>query len=83
MLVNQDVFLTAPEICIEVLSPGNTRAEIDQKRVLYFAAGAREVWICDRKNKISFYGPAGLLERSRLCPDFPSRLDLTSPKLRP
>jgi Uma2 family endonuclease len=77
-----DTFVTAPDICIEVLSPSNTRAEIDQKGALYFAAGAREVWICDRNNKISFFGLEGLLEKSKLCPDFPSRLDLTPPKPR-
>jgi hypothetical protein len=42
-----------------------------QKRALYFAAGAREVWICDRNNTSSFYSPDILLERSKLCPDFP------------
>jgi Uma2 family endonuclease len=33
----------APDICVEILSPSDTQAEIDQKRALYFAAGAREV----------------------------------------
>jgi Uma2 family endonuclease len=71
-----DIFLIAPEICIEVLSPRNTRAEIDQKRALYFAAGAREVWVCNRNNTMSFFGPEGRLERSKLCPDFPSIFQL-------
>ena len=77
-----DTFLTAPDICIEVLSPSNTPAEIDHKRALYFAAGAREVWICDRNNTMSYYDPEGLLEKSKLCPDFPSRLELTPPEPR-
>lgn len=75
-----DTFLAAPDICVEILSRSNTPLEIDQKRALYFAAGAREVWICDRNNTIFFYSPDGLLERSNLCPDFPSQLELGPPK---
>ena len=37
----------APEICVEVLSPGNSPEEIDEKIALYFEQGADEVWICD------------------------------------
>src|SRR6266567_1318828 len=36
-------FLRAPEICVEVLSPSNTEAEIQEKMMLYFDAGAEEV----------------------------------------
>ena len=61
----------APDICVEILSPSNTQAEIDQKRALYFAAGAREVWICDRDSHIRFSAPDGEMERSSLCPEFP------------
>jgi Uma2 family endonuclease len=61
------VLRVAPEICVEVRSPGNTTAEMDKKRALYFAAGAREVWIVDTKGAISFYIPE-LAERSVLCP---------------
>jgi len=77
---NQDVFVTAPEICVEVLSPRNTRSEIDYKRALYFNAGAREVWICERNNKIAFFDPEGLLKESVICPEFPSELDLKPPR---
>ena len=38
----------APEICIEVLSLSNSPAEMNEKRDLYFEAGAHEVWICGR-----------------------------------
>ena len=31
----------APEICVEVLSPTNTEAEMETKRALYFKAGSR------------------------------------------
>ncbi|HYY29372.1 MAG TPA: Uma2 family endonuclease [Chthoniobacterales bacterium] len=72
----------APDICVEILSPSNTQAEIDQKRTLYFAAGAREVWTCDRDSRIRFFAPQGELERSLLCPNFPRRIELSS-KSRP
>ena len=38
------VFELAPEICIEVLSPSNTRAEMEEKRDLYFEIGCLEFW---------------------------------------
>jgi Uma2 family endonuclease len=66
----------AADICVEILSPSNTQAEIDQKRALYFAAGAREVWICDRDSHIRFFAPEGQVERSSLCPKFPRRIQI-------
>ena len=66
----------APDLCIEVLSPSNQTAEIDQKRALYFESGAREVWICGVDGKMEFYLPAGLQERSTLCPEFPTRIEV-------
>ncbi|MDQ3624585.1 MAG: Uma2 family endonuclease [Verrucomicrobiota bacterium] len=42
----------APEICVEVLSPSNTGAEMQEKKALYFAAGAQEVWFCDQDGSI-------------------------------
>lgn len=70
-------FTTAPEICVEVLSPSNSKAEIDEKIRLYFEAGAVEVWICDRDGRMSFHvGPAARSESSKLCPDFPRVVEL-------
>lgn len=66
----------APEICVEVLSPDNTRREMAEKKALYFAAGAKEVWICDLAGALTFYrGPDSAGEsRSLLCPSFPDRI---------
>jgi Uma2 family endonuclease len=64
----------APEICIEVLSEGNTDAEIDEKRALYIEAGADEVWTCDENGRMTFYGADGVLERSNLVPTFPVQI---------
>jgi Uma2 family endonuclease len=41
-------FMTvAPDLAVEVLSPGNTRQEMDRKRREYFAMGTRLVWMID------------------------------------
>jgi Uma2 family endonuclease len=70
----QAAFETAPEICIEILSPGNTSWEMRSKRKLYFEAGAEEVWLCSENGEMSFYqgsAPHQVLERSPMCPGFP------------
>jgi Uma2 family endonuclease len=68
----------APEICVEVLSPSNTAAEIREKMALYFEAGAREVWICNQDGTIHFHsnGNPDIQQQSELCPNFPTRIDL-------
>jgi Uma2 family endonuclease len=68
---------SAPPICVEILSPSNTEPEIAQKRDAYLRAGAQEVWVCDRDNRITFFNGAGELERSELCAEFPLKLDLS------
>lgn len=69
-------FPRAPEILVEVLSPGNSEAEVLEKKALYFDAGAREVWLCDESGRVTFYGPTGVCEASALFPNFPGRIDL-------
>lgn len=55
----------APELCIEVVSPSNSRDELDKKRDAYLASGAREVWIVYPKSKrCEIFGPNGKLDRS-------------------
>ena len=61
----------APEICVEVVSPSNTAAELLAKRDLYFAAGALEFWVCDEVGTMTFFEPTRELPRSGLCPEFP------------
>lgn len=41
----------APDLAVEVLSPSNTVDEIDEKIALYFAAGARLVWVANPKRR--------------------------------
>ncbi len=72
-----DVLTIAPEICVEVISPKNTRQEMASKRDLYFEAGADEVWFCDRKGALHFFlrGSGGTdMKASVLCPTMPRRI---------
>jgi Uma2 family endonuclease len=52
-------FMRAPEICAEIFSPSNTRAEIADKTAAYFAAGAVEVWIVAEDGSIRYFTAAG------------------------
>lgn len=65
----------APEICVEVHSSSGTNDEMDEKRALYFASGAVEVWLC-KDGTMSFYGRDGKLEKSALVPGFPLRIEI-------
>ena len=69
-------YTIAPEICIEVRSPSNSLREMRAKRQEYFEAGAVECWFCNLTGSMSFYGPEGELESSRLCPNFPRQINL-------
>jgi len=74
----QPCYLRAPEICVEVISPSNTKAEIREKMALYFDAGAREVWICSRTGSMSFFNPGSTapMRSSMICPRFPKQINL-------
>ena len=77
--IGENICLTrAPEICVEVLSPDNTRREMQEKKALYFAADAREVWFCDRQGRMKFFADAESAgePESRFCPAFPSQIKL-------
>lgn len=71
-------FPRAPEICVEVLSPGNTEAELREKRSLYFDAGTQEVWYCTAAGEMTFFqsGQDQPILHSALCPAFPSPVQL-------
>jgi Uma2 family endonuclease len=77
-LGNRTCFPNAPEICIEVLSPGNSDAEIQEKMRLYFDAGAQEVWVCGMIGGMNFYlsADAPASQVSKLCPEFPVHIEL-------
>jgi len=76
-IYDRRLYLEAPDICVEVLSPSNTPQELAEKRALYFASGAVEVWFCEEDGTLRFFGkdaPSEALERSGLCPAFPGQL---------
>jgi len=69
-------FMRAPELCIEVASPSNSRKEMREKIGAYVAAGAEEVWIVYLQTKrCEFHGKEGLLQRSRFAVDLAGLFD--------
>ncbi len=72
---NATPYCASPEIVVEVASPGNTLAELIEKRALYFEKGAKEVWICEETGAMLFYRVDGKLSDSAFCPDFPRKVD--------
>jgi Uma2 family endonuclease len=71
-------FTHAPEICVEVVSPGNTEEELNEKMALYFDAGAQEVWLCAKGGAMSFFAVGGgkPVRGSKVCPQFPRQVKL-------
>ena len=48
----------APDLAVEVLSPGDTRGEVDEKIEDWLEAGSRAVWVIDPKRRsVSVYRP--------------------------
>jgi Uma2 family endonuclease len=62
---------SAPEICIEIMSPSNTKQEMKAKVNLYLKAGAKEVWIVSESGKIQYFDKNGQRENS----DFNVKID--------
>ncbi|MGH6690090.1 MAG: Uma2 family endonuclease, partial [Gammaproteobacteria bacterium] len=53
-----------PDICVEVLSPSNTREEIAMKVGAYLRGGAREVIVVGLTGEVEFFGTEGKRESS-------------------
>lgn len=69
----------APDLCVEVASPSNSRAELSRKVDAYLAAGAREVWIVDENGRTEIHAASGRLRESA----FPARVTLPPEAPRP
>ena len=54
----------APELCIEIVSPSNSKEEMNNKVQLYLQAGAEEVWIVWENGTVDYYDKTGKLECS-------------------
>jgi len=65
----QTPYPKAPEICVEIVSPSNSKAEIAEKVELHLAKGANEVWIAYEKGTIETYTHTGRIEKSIIAPD--------------
>ncbi|NKB82808.1 MAG: Uma2 family endonuclease [Nitrospirales bacterium] len=56
----QDDLIRAPDLVVEVLSPGNRKTEIDHKVQAYLASSIQEVMIIGLDGEIEFYRADGV-----------------------
>ncbi len=42
---------TAPDLAVEIVSPGNTVSEVQEKVLMYMDAGTRMVWVVDPRSR--------------------------------
>ena len=73
-------FPGAPDLAVEVLSPNNTRAEIDERLRDFFASGTRLAWVvnpetesvevCHSLTQRKLIGSGGFLEGEDVLPGF-------------
>jgi Uma2 family endonuclease len=69
-------FTHAPELCVEVASPSNSRKELSEKVAAYLAAGAVEAWIVlPRSKHFEFYGKDGPLPQTAFEVDLSEMFD--------
>jgi Uma2 family endonuclease len=76
----QRFFQGAPDLAVEILSPSNTRAEIDNRLKDFFASGTQIAWIispddecaeiCHSPEKRQLVGAGGFLDGEHLLPGF-------------
>ncbi|MCW5910728.1 MAG: Uma2 family endonuclease [Cyclobacteriaceae bacterium] len=52
-IIKEDGIYGAPDLVVEVLSPGSKKLDLTQKKDVYEAAGVREYWVVDPATKIS------------------------------
>lgn len=72
---DDETLTAAPELCVEVLSASNSKEEVLEKLTLYFAHGAKEVWLCDDSGAMTFHvSPTRTEKRSVLFPRFPTEI---------
>ena len=57
-------FPRAPELCVEIVSPSNSREEMQIKTELYLEAGAQEVWIVYIDSHMDVFNVSGQVESS-------------------
>jgi len=55
-----------PDVCVEVLSPGNTKEEVTMKANAYLRGGASEVIVVGLRGEVEFFGTEGKRAASAL-----------------
>lgn len=80
-----EFFKGAPDLAIEILSPNNTRAEMEGRLRDYFESGAQIAWIIDPETESAeicnsltnrrLLGPGGELDGESLLPGFKCKLN--------
>ncbi len=55
---------SAPEICVEIVSPANSKTEMNEKIALFLESGAIEVWLVDEQGNIRFFNARGQQQKS-------------------
>lgn len=73
-------FQGAPDLAVEILSPSNTRRDVDERLGDYFSSGAKLAWvidpdrelveICHSRTRRRLLGAGGLLDGEDLLPGF-------------
>ena len=53
-----------PELCVEIVSPSNSREEMRIKTELYLGAGAQEVWIVYLDSHMDVFNVGGQVKNS-------------------
>jgi Uma2 family endonuclease len=59
----------APELCIEIVSPSNSKMELEEKVQLYLSKGAQEVWIVYENGRMEIFSHTGQIPVSRIAPE--------------
>ena len=54
----------APEICIEIISPSNSKREMKEKIAIYLKSGAIEVWLVNEQGQVNFFNKEGEQDKS-------------------
>jgi Uma2 family endonuclease len=69
-------YTAAPEICVEIVSPSNSRKELREKVDAYLAAGAKEAWLVYvQSRRFEFFAGGGQLQESRFVVDLAGLFD--------
>lgn len=69
-------FIAAPELCIEIASPSNSRKELREKVDAYLASGAHESWLVyPQTRRFEFFGSGSQLQHSRFAVDLADLFD--------